>query len=175
MKPTYFVAVLVALLSLSAGTVAAEAVLVSVRDDSGLVSAEDEDEDYAARSRFHLSAVEDGVMSEFFDAGHIVFNLGDYALSSESEMQRRYTVRKAARDGGAAYVVQLSVVFERPTPDVLRPQRVEYRLWEVESGAMIVEGARTAPFSRASDGSSEPGSRSARIGRGIAEELLAEW
>lgn len=168
-----FVAALVVVVLAGAGQADAETVLVSVRDDSEIVPADDED--YNAQSRFHLSAVEDGVMSTFFDAGHIVFNLGDYTRDAEGTMQRRYTVRKAAREGGAAFVVQLSVTFERPKPDLLRPTAVNYVLWEVESGEMIAEGARTAPFPESPDGSSEPGSRTARIGRHIGQELLSEW
>lgn len=146
-----------------------ETVMVSVHDASGFT-----DDDYLAASRYHLTAVEDGIMEAFFDAGHIVFNLGDYEHFDGADIQRRYEVRTAARDGGASYAVQLALVFERAGDSSVRPTRVEYELWEVGSGERIAAGTRSAPFEVPAAGS-ERGSRSAALGRRVAAELLSVW
>jgi hypothetical protein len=147
----------------------AETVMVSVRDESGF-----SDEGYLAASRYQLTAVEDGIMETFFDAGHIVFNLGDYEHFDGADIQRRYTVRAAAREGGASYVVQLALLFERDGDSSVRPLQVEYELWEVGTGERIAAGTRSAPFEFGSRGS-ERGSRSAALGRRVATELLSAW
>jgi hypothetical protein len=154
---------------LVAGAAAAETVMISIEDETGIV-----DEDYIAASRYHLTAVEDGVMESFFDAGHIVFNFGAYEQSGESDIQRRYSVRTAAEDGGASYVVQLSLEFARLEDNRLRPLRVDYELWEVGSGQPVVEGSRSAPFNFPAE-LRKPGSRSAELGRRVARELLSAW
>ena len=146
-----------------------ETVMVSVRDESGFT-----DEDYLAASRYQLTAVEDGIMEAFFDAGHIVFNLGDYEHFDGADIQRRYTVRTAAREGGASYVVQLALLFERDGDSSVRPMRVDYELWDVGTGERITAGTRSAPFEFGSGGS-ERGSRSAELGRRVAIELLSAW
>lgn len=147
----------------------AETVMVSVHDESGFT-----DEDYLAASRYQLTAVEDGIMEAFFDAGHIVFNLGDYEHFDGADIQRRYTVRTAAREGGASYVVQLALLFERDGDSSVQPTRVEYELWDVGSGERIAGGTRSAPFEFGSR-ASERGSRSAELGRRVAMELLSAW
>ncbi len=147
----------------------AETVMVSVRDESGFT-----DEDYLAASRYELTAVEDGIMEAFFDAGHIVFNLGDYEHFDGADIQRRYTVRTAAREGGASYVVQLALLFERDGDSSVRPTRVEYELWDVGTGERIAAGTRSAPFESGSGGN-ERGSRSSQLGRRVAIELLSAW
>jgi len=157
------------LMLIAATAATAETVMVSVRDETGIT-----DEEYRTASRYHLTAVEDGVMEAFFDAGHIVFNLGDYERFEGSEIQRRYTVRTAAEEGGASYVVQLALEFERVDNSGLRPVRVEYELWTVGSGEPVARGSHSAPFDiGAADG--ERGSRSAALGRRVARELLSGW
>ena len=148
-----------------------ESVLVAVQDITDIQEADDE---YAAASRFHLTALEDGIMEVLFDGGHIVFNLGNYEHSTESRTQQRYTVRKVAEEGGAAFVVQLAVAFERTAEERLRPSSVDYELWEVNSGSAVLSGERSAPFGF-SDELEDRGSRSATLGRRIAEELLNAW
>jgi hypothetical protein len=159
---------LVALFLLFAAGVAAETVMISVQDETDI-----QDDDYRSASRYHLSAVEDGVMDAFFDAGHIVFNFGEYEQPAGESMQRRYNMRKAARGGGASMVVQLSLVFERIDEESLKPIGIDYELWEVESGEALAAGRRSAPFGF-SDENSKPGSRSAELGRRVARELLSK-
>ncbi|MGM0673251.1 MAG: hypothetical protein ACQETQ_01010 [Spirochaetota bacterium] len=152
-----------------------ESVLVAVEDRSEI---EETDDDYAEASRFHLTALEDGIMDVFFEDGHIVFNWGEYEHSptDEPEIQRRYELREAAEEGGAAVVVQLAVSFERTGEGQLTPSRVRYELWDVDSGEARASGERSAPFeSSDEDSDSEAGSASASLGRRIAKELLSEW
>ncbi|MFP4373954.1 MAG: hypothetical protein ACLFPO_06475 [Spirochaetaceae bacterium] len=165
LRLTYALGLLLAVATLGC----AETVMVSVRDESGFT-----DEDYRAASRYELTAVEDGMMGAFFEAGHIVFNLGDYEHFEGSDIQRRYDVRSAAREGGASYVVQLALVLDGKDESSLRPEQVDYELWAVDSGERIAAGTRSAPFDfDAPD--SERGSRSAELGRRVAMELLSEW
>jgi hypothetical protein len=158
-----------ALLLLVAAFGTAETVMISIEDETGI-----HDEEYVAASRYHLTAVEDGVMDAFFAAGHIVFNFGSYEQTSGSEIQRRYSVRTAAEEGGASYVVQLALEFERLDESRLRPVRVDYELWEVGSGEPVLRGSRTAPFGLAHE-AGERGRRSAELGRRVARELLSAW
>lgn len=158
-----------ALMLLVAASATAETVMVSVRDETGIT-----DDEYQNASRYHLTAVEDGVMEAFFDAGHIVFNLGDYERFDGSEIQRRYTVRTAAEEGGASYVVQLALEFERVNESTLRPVRVDYELWRVGGGEPVAGGSHSAPFDIGT-GDGERGSRSAALGRRVARELLSAW
>ncbi|MFP4612001.1 MAG: hypothetical protein ACLFM5_01280 [Spirochaetaceae bacterium] len=160
---------IVAALAFWAGAVAtAETIMVSVHDqaDSG-------DEDYVEASRFHLSAAEDGVMSVLFEEGHIVFNLGEYGVFDGPEIARRYMVREAARDGGARYIVDMMLEFERIEGDRLEPAGVNYELREVDGGPPVASGRMTGPFGE--DEASERGERSAALGRRVGEELLSAW
>jgi hypothetical protein len=159
---------LLALLLFIAAGATAETVMISVQDDTDI-----EDEDYRSVSRYHLSAVEDGVMEAFFDAGHIVFNFGEYERPAGETMQRRYDIRKAAKGGGASMVVQLSLVFERVDEETLKPVGIDYELWDVASGEALAGGRRSAPFGF-SEENNKPGNRSAELGRRVARELLSK-
>lgn len=113
-----------AVIAILAGVVAAagfaESVMVSVRAD----------EEYPGSDHvgFYLSSVEAGIMDVLFDMGHIVFNRSRHdAVSSTAQ------VVEIATDGGARYVVDAVVTFDR-RQDTMVLRQVEYSWMQIGGG-----------------------------------------
>jgi hypothetical protein len=59
-------------------------------------------------------SLEDGVMNEFFDSGHIIFNAGvkkEYSFTKPPFDSTRMPVRMAKR-GGARYLLEVNVIYK---------------------------------------------------------------
>jgi hypothetical protein len=63
-------------------------------------------EDPGAGYRFCFSAIESGIMDSFFDAGHIIFNDGDFRSSEDF-----FKTVRVARDGGAHKILFVDCVY----------------------------------------------------------------
>ncbi len=114
------VALIVILAVFVAGAGFAETVMVSVRAN----------EEYTGSDHvgFYLSSVEAGIMDVLFDMGHIVFNRSRHdAVSSTAQ------VVEIASDGGAGYVVDAVVTFDRGR-DALVLREVEYAWMQIGGG-----------------------------------------
>ena len=110
---------------------AAETVMVSLRNDTGV--------EYFTEERVRLaSAVVEGAMDVFFQADHIVFDLG---LPSDEPEQRtdRVTAAVIARLGGAGYMLDLRVGKPEVASGV--PGYVAYDFIDVVDNRVLASGA----------------------------------
>ncbi len=180
MRRAHFAAVLV-LLCASAG---AETVMVAV----GRGGPPPEDE---KAEKFYLSAVEDGIMEEFFLADSIVFNDGGHPSRTE-----RLDVMRRAREGGATRLLFVETTFaeapaaagpartpsgERPDPaapgaeagkPAPLPERLAYAYYHVAEQKLLLGGEVDAKTAWRG-GEISPEKYCADLGRRIARLVLA--
>jgi hypothetical protein len=103
MKPiTLFLGAVFLLLAAFPGLAEAETVMVYVRYTAATVT--DEDEAYKI-----VIPLEDGIMNEFFDYGHIVFNSGVEKAPALPFAGERESLRMA-KSGGAMFLLEVQVV-----------------------------------------------------------------
>ncbi|MFW5844193.1 MAG: hypothetical protein ACOCW6_09720 [Spirochaetota bacterium] len=154
-------------LMLIASSVPAETVLVAVYQ-SGTGELKDQ-------SRFFLSAVEDGVMDVMFDEGHIVFNLGSFSVVGPSAVQARYDIRETARDGGAAYAVEVTMDVNELEDGTIEPVSLDYRFVNVDTDRILDQG-RIEELTRDVDGRTRSwGDVCFLTGQEIARSALSSW
>ena len=101
-------------------------------------------EDVAGNGDAKLSRgyLEDGVMSVFFDAGHIVFNsFPEAAEGTESPegFSDRFPVR-AAKSGGATLLLEIGMSFNEDKEEPF-PVSVDYRFFRIISEELLVNGS----------------------------------
>ena len=121
-------------LYLSAGPLPGETVMVSVGDPGGIRGDE-------KVSGYFLSALEDGIMEEFFLSGHIVFNSGAASSGRES---RRVRDIGTAKEGGASRLLLVDVHFMRNGGTGPVPEKVEYFFMSVSDQRSLAEGTFSA-------------------------------
>lgn len=88
------------------------------------------------------SALEDGVMEAFFDAGHIVFNAGVVETNEKLEIPSERLSFRMAKQGGAYYLLEIDVEY-REVDDSVEAESAAYRFYEVMSGDLLTEGNLT--------------------------------
>jgi hypothetical protein len=133
LKPI-FITILSACLYFTAGLLAAETIMVSVGDPGGKGGDE-------KITGYLLSALEDGIMEEFFLAGHIVFNGG---TSFSAGTPRKIRDIRDAKQGGASRLFLVDVYFRRSDKSGPVPERVIYSLLSVSDQKSLAEGSLTA-------------------------------
>jgi hypothetical protein len=85
--------------------------------------------------------LEDGVMSAFFEAGHIVFNAFPEMAEGKEEPEdfaERFSVR-VAKSGGANLLLEIGMKFNDDEEEPI-PRSASYRFYELESGNLLAEG-----------------------------------
>jgi hypothetical protein len=85
--------------------------------------------------------LEDGVMSAFFEAGHIVFNAYPQMAEGAPEPEgffERFSVR-VAKSGGANLLLEIGMSFNDNADDTL-PVSATYHFYELENGSLLSEG-----------------------------------
>lgn len=154
----------------------AETVLIYVGDTS------------ASEEEFKLclplsSALEDGVMNEFFDNGHIVFNAGIKMRSDFPEPpfeSERLPVR-IAKAGGAAYLLEIKIQYileekEGGNFEVPRDLSADFIFSHVTSERVLQQGGLgTSVFHRNGGEAPDPEKDSYILGQMIAKEALSVW
>jgi hypothetical protein len=105
--------------------VVAETVMVYVEEQGPGVSGDG--------VRYYLSAVEDGVMDVFFDAGYIIFNAGTPRNAEEASQESDAEVLDIALTGGAQLVIRVAVKLEKGRSDELFPVYHAYSVRKVGS------------------------------------------
>ncbi|HUX12376.1 MAG TPA: hypothetical protein VMW87_05070 [Spirochaetia bacterium] len=136
------------------------------------------------------SAVEEGIMDEFFDGGHIVFNeppvkpaggvqSQTVALEGESrnsaEIQKWYEVQQTAVRGGATRLVEVMFVYvPDETGKKAHPVNARYSLWELKPRGLLRTGAvdATTLTDRSVEGVDYVGKL---MGQTIAIDLFNAW
>ena len=85
------------------------------------------------------SALEDGVMDAFFDAGHIVFNAGVVDGNDKLDIPSERLSLRMAKQGGAYYLLEIDMAY-RDVDDKVQVSSAAYRFYDVLSGAVLTEG-----------------------------------
>ena len=86
------------------------------------------------------SAVEDGVMETFFDAGHIVFNAGIVTDNDSLDVPSERLSLRLAKSGGALYLLEIDLEYLEVEESVA-VRGAEYRFYNVLSGAELTSGS----------------------------------
>lgn len=149
------------LVALAAGPLHSETVMVHIYGDANA------GRDTADLQRL-VTAVEDGVMAELFDAGHIVFNRVD----RETPLDIPEAVREGSEDG-VDYVLAVDMNVERIDSDY-RIESIYYRAVDVSSGNVYLEdGLDDDVLAQGSDESREEAAQRAgvEIGALVLETL----
>lgn len=102
--------------------------------------------------------IESAVMNEFFDAGHIVFNVSVIGVAPKKGLDhfKEPASMQMAKAGGAAFVLEVNLVYSDVKGRNL-PGHAEFRLIEVYSGTMIKTGAVNIEKKWLDEGSLEDG------------------
>jgi len=140
---------------------AAETVMVSVYSSSLPA----EEKGTPMNGRLLLSALEDGIMDEFFSAGHIAFNAEIFT----GGIRDGNTILRSAREGGATRLLSVLVAF--PKDGSADFERVEYSLVSVADRRTVASGTvRAAELKRRTDAPRDE--YFADAGRAIAKKAL---
>lgn len=132
-------------------------------------------------NRAYVSAVEEGIMGEFFDAGHIIFNSGiSYQSPAETPFKSERPSVRIAKAGGAGYLLEVVLAGATDEPDV--PQRAEFTFSELESNRVLSEGDLPVAQISLNDETVPARERSTKeerlciiFGREIARLVLGTW
>jgi|GEM_PF-1671820 len=153
-----------------AGTAAAHTIMVFVE---GMTTPVPED-----GLRYYLTAVEAGVMDVFFSNGDIVFNAGSYqtrdasAAESTPEIDRQYTIRSQARDGGADRVIEVTVNFKQVDSNTYVPDYADYQYVDLAGKRVVRSG--TVSVNDQGAGDHPPTDRVCfLVGESVAKEAIA--
>ena len=86
--------------------------------------------------------IESGVMNEFFDAGHIVFNaaVSGFVPDVGLDHYKEPVSMQMAKSGGAAFLLDVNLVYREVDGRSL-PVEAGFRLIEVATGDLIKEGS----------------------------------
>ena len=89
------------------------------------------------------SALEDGVMETFFDAGHIVFNAGVVTENKKLDTPSERLSFRMAKNGGALFLLEIDLSYDDPRDSEKKPtmSAVQYRFYNVETGDLLTEGS----------------------------------
>ena len=130
---TRILAMVAAVMMIIPAMAGAETVLVAVNETA-------QPENPEPSGRYYLSAVEAGAMDVLFENGHIVFNAAGYEVEGDSSIQRRYTVRDMAKDGGAGYALHIEMEFLRPDAEEVVPETARYVMVDIGKSDVIGQG-----------------------------------
>ncbi len=86
--------------------------------------------------------IESGVMNEFFDAGHIIFNAGvsGYIPEIGLDHYKESASLQMAKSGGAAFLLEVKLVYSE-VQGITLPADAGFQFIEVATGDLIKEGS----------------------------------
>lgn len=115
--------------------------------------------------------IESGVMNEFFDAGHIVFNAAVSGLTPEVGLDhyKEPASMQMAKAGGAAFLLEVKLVYSEVQGREL-PSYAGFQFIEVATGDLIKEGSVTIDKKWIDEGDFENGITA--MGRSMASYAL---
>jgi hypothetical protein len=90
---------------------------------------------------YYMSALEDGIMEEFFLAGHIVFNNG---TSFSGTAPRKIRDISSAKEGGASRLLLIDIHFQWSGGTGPVPEKVVYSFMSVSDQKSLTEGSFSA-------------------------------
>ncbi|TFG63279.1 MAG: hypothetical protein E4H36_06025 [Spirochaetales bacterium] len=124
----------------AAACLPAETVMVSIQTEGDVPLAENK------ALLPEAFAIEDGIMNEFFDEGHIVFNAGILAPAPpEPPFKAESAGMRLAKSGGASLLLEIIIRWASgPSDDQLTVESVYFRFIQVLSGNILADGALAA-------------------------------
>ena len=116
--------------------------------------------------------IESGVMNEFFDAGHIVFNAAVSGLIPEVGLDhyKEPASMQMAKAGGAAFLLEVKLVYSEVNGQDL-PSYAGFQLIDVATGDLIKEGSVSIDKKWIDEGDFENGITA--MGRSMASYALS--
>ena len=130
------------------------------------------------RNLDRFAAIEDGVMSLFFDSGHIIFDTGmpqQPNLAGTNGQQSETWAIQEARKGGADFLLEVSLSFpDAPYPAVV-PLAIHYKLKQLANGLTLAEGDVTPAFQPSEVAEKKPYDLCFALGQEVARHALAAW
>ncbi len=116
--------------------------------------------------------IESGVMNEFFDAGHIIFNAAVSGFVPEVGLDhyKESASMQMAKSGGAAFLLEVELVYSEVKGRSL-PAWAGFRLIEVATGDLIKIGSVSIDKKWIDEGDFENGI--AAMGRSMASYALS--
>jgi hypothetical protein len=159
-------------LSVTPALLFAETVMVYVSSKKEIVK----DESKKAKQELVFS-LEGGVMDEFFENGHIIFNAGKEDRSvGEFTLDKDSFPLYMAKSGGASYLLNVSVRYwqtEEKEPE-WRVASAEYKFVKVETAEVLRDGTVEALYQREKNEEElSAEENSFNVGRAVAQDALA--
>ncbi len=117
-------------------SLSAEMVLLFTVDKNG-------DKDLIKSTHIVSSAIEEGIMDRFFEAGHIIFNAGindDHPAELPIDADRLSL--RLAKNSGASFLIELDLIYPEGTREKNTiPEIITYRFYTVVSEENLVSGS----------------------------------
>jgi len=121
-------------LCLEATWARSETVMLYVRDMTT-------DEDSAEASISFFMALEDGVMDQFFESGHIIFDSGLQYVTVEEERFPERTAVRMAKSGGARVLLEIDMTYPPgPRDHTVLPLAARFTVSDILSGDSLHQG-----------------------------------
>jgi hypothetical protein len=121
------------------------------------------------------SAVEDGAMAVFFDAGHIVFNAGVVTGNPRPKGPSDRLSMRMAKNGGALFLLEIDLLYKEPETDggKLDAPSAHYRLYDVMNDTLLTRGS-LVPEEVQSREKAGPKELSTALGSAIADQAVSK-
>jgi len=172
MKSVLLLAIL--LLSATTATALADTVMVSVDiEPAGTIDTATDDATTIAKAADTLrAALEQGIMDQFFNAGHIIFNGPSAASTDIHSISLR---QQSARLGGASRLILVELDYRAdPALKKTLPISARYSLWRLDSRQLVESGTVNAD-SLVHATKIDENQLSLLMGQTIATVLLNRW
>ena len=124
------------------------------------------------------AALEDGVMSEFFDSGHIIFNAGlkSAVRFPEPPGSHERLPLRIAKAGGASYLLEVELNYSVPDgEDGPKDFYADFVFSHVNSSKVLQQGELSSQAAERNIETPDPEEKGYVLGTMIAQETLAVW
>lgn len=123
-------------------------------------------------------AIEDGVMTLFFDSGNIIFDTGlpqKTAVADGVSPRPESWAVAAAKAGGAHWLLEIQLVFpQNPYPAPV-PSSVTYKFTDLSTGKTVAEGEISPSVSAHELATKKPYDLCYALGEQIARDAMKGW
>ncbi len=123
-------------------------------------------------------AIEDGVMTLFFDSGNIIFDTGlpqKTAVSDTLAPRPESWAVSAATEGGAHFLLEIKLTFPTDPYPAAVPSMIHYKFTELATGETISEGDVTPSITPHDLATKKPYDLCFALGEEIARDVMKGW
>ena len=134
--------------------------------------------DSAEKNVERFVAVEDGVMTLFFDSGNIIFDTGlpqKTAASDTLAPRPESWAVDAAKEGGARWLLEIKLVFPQDPYPATVPASIHYKFTKLATGETISEGDVTPSISKHDLETKKPYDLCFALGEEVARDAMKGW